>query len=173
MTEQEIAELQANITNRRWRTVSTSLESLSRRKLDGALLPVLMPLLTVTDYAIYKTAILTIGKMRNPPAEAFDAVLNAWQSTWLGNCPQCTDYALKTLLALAPQDPRIIDEIERCLPVDNYQVHKDCAAALMKIDSPAARRVLERFESYLPRQYTEKLMVDLLGKIRAHLEANP
>jgi hypothetical protein len=171
MTENEIAELQDLTTNRRWRAVSAIVESLSRRKIDGSLFPVFALLLTIKDYVIYKDAIAIVGKMRNPPVGAFDAVLNAWQSTWLGNCPQCTDYALKALLALDPMNPKIIEEIERCLPVDNYQVHKECAAALMKIDSAAARQVLEKFESYLPRQYTEKLMIDLLGKIRAHLEA--
>ncbi|MCO6455203.1 MAG: hypothetical protein J5I93_07875 [Pirellulaceae bacterium] len=171
MTEQEVAELQSHVASRRWRSVAGIVEPLSRRKLDGALFPVFEPLLAVKDYVIYKTVIQLVGKMRNPPAAAFDAVLNTWQTTWLFDCPQCTDYALKSLLTLDPQNPRIVDEIARCLTVDNYQVHKDCAAALMKIDSPAARRVLEQFESYLPRQYTEKLMVDLLAKIRAHLEA--
>lgn len=39
------------------------------------------------------------------------------------------------------------------------------------IDNEQARQVLGSFESYLPRQYTEKLMVDLLGKIRDFLAA--
>jgi hypothetical protein len=169
MTESEIAELQDHTANRRWKAVSAIVERLSRRKLDGSLFPVLAPLLTVKDYVIYKDAIAVVGKMRNPPAQAFDAVLHAWQATWLGDCPQCTDYALKSLLALDAANPKIIDEIIRCLAVDNYQVHKECAAALMKIDNAAAREVLENFAFYLPRQYSEKLMVDLLAKIRTHL----
>jgi hypothetical protein len=169
MTETEITELKDLTTNRRWRAVSALVEPLSRRKIDGSLFPLFAPLLTVKDYVIYKSAIAIVGKMRNPPDAAFGAVLNAWQSTWLGDCPQCTDYALKALLTLDPSNSKIIEEIERCLAVDNYQVHKECAAALMKVNSPAARRVLANFESYLPREYTEKLMIDLLGKIRAHV----
>ena len=169
MTDQEIAELTELIEKRRWRTVDDKLRPLARRKLDGALLPVFLPLLVVKEYAIYKQAIGIVGKMRQPPPAAFDAVLSAWQSTWTGSCPQCTSEALQALRAIDRDDPRIIDEIERCLAVDNYQVHKDCALALMAIDNERARRVLVNFESYLPRQYSEKLMVDLLARIRDHL----
>ncbi|MCX5724634.1 MAG: hypothetical protein NTX84_09005 [Nitrospirae bacterium] len=171
MNESEIAELQDLIAKRRWSDVSRIVERLSRRKLNGSLFPVFLPLLTVKDYVIYKYAIMVVGKMRQPPADAFDAVLAAWRSTWLGGCPQCTIEALQALQQLDRTDPRIIDEITRCLAVDNYQVHKTCAAALMSINNESARQVLQDFETYLPRQYTEKLMVDLLAKIRDHLAA--
>ncbi len=173
MTENEIAQLQDLTEKRRWRDVARILEPQVRRKLNGALFPVFLPLLTVKEYAIYKNAITIVGKMRTPPTAAFDAILSAWQSTWSGPCPQCTDEALKALLALDPTNPSIVDEIKRCLAVDNYQIHKACATALMSMHSAEARHVLERFESYLPRQYTEKLMVDLLEKIRDHLAAKP
>jgi|GEM_PF-6763997 len=173
MTEQDIADLRELTEKRRWRTVDDKLRPLARRKLDGVLLPVFLPLLVVKDYAIYKQTIDIVGKMRQPPPSAFDAVLSAWQSTWLMSCPQCTTEALRALLAIDRTDPRIIDEIERCLAVDNYQVHKACALALMQINNDRARRVLENFESYLPRQYWEKLMVDLMAKIRAHLAQPP
>ena len=171
MTQNEVAELERLIENRRWREVDQIVRPLVRRKLDGSLFPVFLPLLTVKEYVIYKHAITIAGKMRNPPAAAFDAILGAWQSTWLGACPQCTDEALKSLVALDPLNPGIIAEIKRCLAVDNYQIHKACATALMSIGSAEARQVLERFESFLPRRYTEKLMVDLLAKIRDHLTA--
>ena len=171
MTESETAELQELTDKRRWRDVARIVEPLSRRKLDGSLFPAFEPLLVVKDYVIYKSVIRLVGKMRRPPAAAFDAVLAAWQSTWTGACPQCTDEALAALLALDRENPRIIDEIIRCLAVDNYQVHRACAAALMSIGNERARQVLERFESYLPRQYTEQLMVDLLAKIRDYLAA--
>ena len=74
-------------------------------------------------------------------------------------------------MELDRHDPRIIEEIKRCLSVDKYQVNKACAAALMNIDNEKARQVLATFESYLPRQYTEQLMIDLLAKIRNHLAA--
>ena len=169
MTETQIAELRELTENRRWRDVARIVEPLARCKLEGSLFPVFLPLLTVKEYVIYKSAITVVGKMRQPPAEAFDAILSAWQSTWIGACPQCTNEALKALLALDRTNPRLLDEIKRCLAVDNYQVHKSCAAALMAIDSEEARHVLQNFESYLPRQYTEKLMLDLLEKIRAHV----
>jgi len=171
MTDSEIAELQDLTERRRWSEVSRIVEPLARRKLDGSLFPVISPLLVVTDYVIYKYAIMVVGKMRQPPAAAFDAVLAAWQSTWVGDCPQCSIEALNALLQLDRSDPRIIDEITRCLAVDNYQVHKTCVGALMAIDNERARAILADFESYLPRQYTEQLMVALLAKIRAHLTA--
>lgn len=169
MTGAELSNLQELTAQRRWRDVSRLIEALARRKLDAPVLPVVRPLLTVKDYVIYKYAITLVGKLRNPPPEAFEAVLDAWQATWLNGCPQCTDEALGALLALDRTDPRLITEIERCLAVDNYQVHKACATALMAINSPEARRVLEEFPMRLPRPYTEKLMVDLLGKIRTFL----
>jgi hypothetical protein len=52
-------------------------------------------------------------------------------------------------------------------------VHKECAAALPAIDTDEARQILADFESYLTRPYTEKLMVDLLAKIRRHLASAP
>lgn len=173
MTAAEIAELQNLTQNRRWKDVARIIEPLSRRKLDGSLFPHLLPLLTVTDYAIYKYAITAVGKMKKPPREAFDAVLSAWQSTWIGDCPQCTSEALKALQVLDPASPRLIQEIERCLAVDNYQVHKACAEALMSINTAAARQVLSKFETYLPRQYTEKVMIDLLERIRNHVASAP
>lgn len=169
MTENEVAELQSLTAKRCWRDVDRIVRPQVRRKLDGSLFPVFLPLLTVKEYVIYKHAITIVGKMRNPPAAAFDAILSAWQSTWTGPCPQCTDEALKALLVLDRMNPKIIDEIKRCLGVDNYQVHKACATSLMSIDNAEARQVLEQFESFLPRRYSEKLMVDLLGKIRVHL----
>lgn len=169
MTENEVAELRELTEKRRWRDVARIVEPQARRKLDGSLFPAFLPLLTVKEYVIYKSAITIVGKMRQPPAAAFDAVLDAWQSTWVGGCPQCSDEALKALLALDRTNPRIIEEIKRCLAVDNYQVHKACAAALMSINNEEARQVLESFETYLPRRYTEKPMVELLGKIRDHL----
>lgn len=169
MTENELAELQKLTAERRWREVARVVEPLVRRRLDGGLFPAFEPLLTIKDQAIYKSAITIVGKMREAPTEAFDAVLSAWQSTWLGNCPQCTREALPALVALDRTNPRILDEIKRCLAVDNYQVQKECAAALMAIDTDEARQILADFESYLPRQYTEKLVVDLLAKIRNHL----
>lgn len=172
MTDIEAAQLRELTENRHWGAVARIVESQSRRKLDGSLFPLFEPLLVVTDYIIYKYAIMVVGKMRQPPARAFDAVLHAWRLTWLGGCPQCsTIEALNALLALALNDPRIIDEITRCLAVDNHQVHKSCAAALMSIDNEPARQVLRNFQSYLPRPYTEKLMIDLLAKIGDHLAA--
>ena len=171
MTDTEIAELREATGKHRWLEVSKIVERSARRKLDGSLFPLFQPLLTVKSYVIYKYAIIAVGKMRQPPAEAVDAVLAAWQSTWLGDCPQCTIEALNALVVLDRTDPRIIDEITRCLAVDNYQVHKACATALMSINDERARRVLGDFGSYLPRRYTEKLMVDLLEKIRGHLAA--
>jgi hypothetical protein len=169
MDDSEVAELRELTKKRRWYDVAGIVEPLVRRKLDGSLFSVFLPLLTVKEYVIYKSAITIVGKMRSPPAPAFDAILNAWQSTWLGSCPQCTREALKALLAIDPTNPAIIKEIKRCLAVDNYQVQKACASALMSINNREARQVLETFESYLPRQYTEKLMVDLLEIIRDHL----
>lgn len=169
MTDADLATLKDLTDKRRWRDVSRIVEPLARRKLDGALFPAFQPLLTVKEYVVYKYAITIVGKMRNPPAAAFDAVLSAWQSTWVGDCPQCTEEALGALLALNRTDPRIIEEVQRCLAVDNYQVHKACASALMAINTPEARQVLAQFPACLPRQYTEKLMVDLLEKIRTFL----
>lgn len=170
MTESETSELHAAIAQRHWRRVSAIVEKQQRRRLDGALFPLFAPLLKVKDHVIYKYAITIVGKMRNPPAEAFDAVLNAWRDTWIGSCPQCSGEALSALISIDALNPQIISEIERCLSVDNFQVQKECAQALMKINSPEARRVLQNFESYLPRSYTEKLMHDLLAKVRAHVQ---
>jgi hypothetical protein len=171
MTESEIAALRELTEKQSWRKVIDIVEPLARRRLEGSLYPLFEPLLIVQQYVIYKYAITVVGKMRQPPAAAFDAVLAAWQSTWIGNCPQCTIEALNALLKLDQTDPRIIDEITRCLAVDNYQVHKACATALMSINDERSRQVLRDFESYLPRHYTERLMLDLLEKIRAHLAA--
>ena len=169
MTETELAELQKQTAERRWREVARVVEPLVRRRLEGGLFPAFGPLLTVKEQAIYKTTITIVGKMREAPPEAFDAVLSAWQSTWLGACPQCTREALPALVALDRTNPQILAEIKRCLAVDNYQVQKECADALMTINTDEARQILADFESYLPRQYTEKLVVDLLAKIRSHL----
>jgi hypothetical protein len=173
MTETELARLQELTAQRRWREVARMAEPLVRRRLDGGLFPAFGPLLTIKDQAIYKTAITIVGKMREAPPEAFDAVLSAWQSTWVGACPQCSREAMTALVALDRTNPRILDEIKRCLAVDNYQVQKECATALMAIDTGEARQILANFESYLPRQYTEKLVVDLLAKIRSHLASGP
>ncbi|MBM79878.1 MAG: hypothetical protein CMJ78_04710 [Planctomycetaceae bacterium] len=167
MTETEIEQLQQHTEKRQWRDVSTMIEKHQRRKLDGSVFEVLEPLLTVTEYAIFKTAINMVGKLKNPPAPAFSAVLNAWQNTWTFGCPQCTPEALKALLSLDANNSAIVTEIKRCLEIDNYQIHKACADALLKIDTTEARQVLQDFESFLPRAYTEKVMVDLLAKIRA------
>jgi hypothetical protein len=169
MNDAEIAELRELIEQRRWRDVSRIVEPLARRKVSGELFPVISTLVTVKQYVIDKYAITIIGKMRDPPPEAFDVVMNGWRSTWTGDCPQCTKEALKALVALDPTNLQIIDEIKRCVAVDNYQVQKESALALMSINSEEARQVLEEFESYLPRQYWEKLVVDLLQKIRDHL----
>jgi hypothetical protein len=169
MTENEVAQLQDLTEKRRWRDVDRMVQPQVRRKLDGSLFAVFLPLLTVKEYVVYKSAIAIVGKMRNPPPAAFDAILGAWQSTWTGSCPQCTIEALKALLALDSTNPRILEEIKHCLGVDNYQVHKACAAALMSIDNAEARQVLEQFEHYLPRPYHENLMIDLFAKIRDHL----
>lgn len=169
MNEDEKESLSALIEKRSWRQVSTFTEKFVRRKIDGAHFALFQPLLVVKEYSIYKDVMLIVAKMKNPPAEAFDAVLSAWQSTWLGGCPQCGDVALRALLAINSEDPRILTEIEKCLSVDNYQVQKECALALMKIDSVAAREILGDFESYLPRKYTEKLVVNLLEKIERFL----
>jgi hypothetical protein len=171
MDEQQINELSELTAQRRWNQVSEIVQKLVRRKLDGDLFRLFAPLLCVKEYVIYKYAIGIVGKMKKPPTEAFDAVLAAWQNTWTHHCPQCTDEALKALLALQPDNPRIINEVERCLTIDNYQVQKDCATALMKIDSPRAREVLANFETYMPREYTEKLMLALFEKIRAFLHS--
>lgn len=173
MTDTELAKLHELTAERRWREVARVVEPLVRRRLEGGLFPTFQPLLTVKEYVICKTAIAIVGKMRGAPAEAFDAVLSAWQSTWLGDCPQCTREALSALVALDRTNPRILAEIKKCLAVDNYQVQKECAAALMAIDTDEARQILADFESYLPRQYTEKLVVDLLAKIRSYLASAP
>lgn len=169
MNDSDIEQLRELVPKRRWRSVSTIVERYTRRRIEGSHFSDLRPLLQVKEYSIYKDVMSIVAKMRNPPDEAFDAVLHAWQATWLGDCPQCTDYALKALLNLDRNDPRIISEIERCLRVDNYQVQKECAHALMKIDSKKARTVLADFESHLPRRYEEKLVVNLIEKIRQHL----
>jgi hypothetical protein len=91
----------------------------------------------------------------------------------LREVPQYFSEAIASAVRIDPTDSRLPDVAAHALTIDNYQLQKSAVEALIAIDSPASREILQTIRQRLPREYTEQLVVKLLQRVDAYLEKEP
>ena len=172
----EATELQdivsAIIANRRHNSLRPHelVDAIHRRRFPGNYFPILAPLLEIKNGVTYKYAIDIVGKLKNPPAAASDAIESAWESSWEHDVPQACSEAFRALIRIGGNDVRLLRMINKSMTVDNYDIHKECALALMKIEQ--GREILENWSDTTAGRCNCHLHKKLAKKICDHLKTD-
>lgn len=145
------------------------LESIHRRRFPADCLPILEPLLHITDGATYKYAIDVVGRLKGTSQEASDAIEAAWERSWQHGVPQACEQAFRALLRIGDNDERLLAMINRAMEIDNYGIHKECAETLMKINGGEA--LLGNWSETIPGKCDCHLHKKLAAKVAKHIKA--
>ena len=170
----DLAELQnvvdAILANRRMGDLGPYelLESIHRKRFSAEALPIIAPLLHITEGATYKYAIDMVGKLKGASHEASEAVEAAWERSWQHGVPQACIEAFRALLRIGDNDDRLLAMITRAMEVDNYGIHKECAETLMKISGSKA--FLANWDDTIPGKCDCHLHKKLAEKVAKHLK---
>ncbi len=143
--------------------------SIHRKVFPASYLPALAPLLCIKDDAACKYAIDIIGRMKGASEDASIAITLAWENSWEHGIPQACVEAFRALIRIGNNDHRLLAMTARALQVDNYQVHKECANALVKIDS--GDHVLASWSDTIPGKCNCHLHKKLATKIAAYVKS--
>ncbi|MCC9602285.1 hypothetical protein LOC67_17155 [Stieleria sp. JC731] len=171
----EASELQAIVSaiveKRRYKGLRTHelVDSIHRKRFPAEYLPILEPLLDIKDGAVFKYAIDIVGRLKNPSQAASEAVESAWERSWQHGVPQACTEAFRALIRIGGEDQRLLRMVDKAMAVDNYDVHKQCAMTLMKVDGGNA--VLEKWSETVAGQCGCHLHTKLAEKIVCHLQA--
>lgn len=149
-------------------------QALKRKSLGSAWWPALRELMRSKQYgfAIPRCAILAAGKLKEPPPEVIEELLAAASPGYQGEVPQYFSEAAESAVKIAPTDRRLPGVLAHGLTIDNYQLQKSAMEALMAINSPESRAILQTVRQRLPRAYTERLVLKLLDRVDAFLDEN-
>lgn len=142
--------------------------SIHRKKFPASYLPIVEPLLHITEGATFKYAIDIVGKMKGAGEEASAAVEAAWERTWKFDVPQACEEAFRALLRIGNNDDRLLRMANKAVKVDNYGIHKECANVFMKIKG--GRDVLLNWKDTVRGQCDCHLHRKLAAKILDHVK---
>lgn len=145
----------------------SAIEALARRSLPAKWWPELRDLMRSKKLGLAgpRYAIVAVGKLKEPPPEAMDELIAAASPGYQGEVPQYFSEAAVALVRIDPQDERLPQVFAHALTIDNYQLQKSAVEGLMKVNSEQCRAVLATIRDYLPRDYTEQLMIKLLNRV--------
>jgi HEAT repeat protein len=133
-------------------------------------------LLSHEDATIGRIAAGALGKIGPEASGASDCLVGALSSHVAFGLPQLYCEAMKTLLKIVPDDPRLIGELRRGLGFGNYGYQKTAVEGLARIGTEEAFDVLRHLYDHLPSTYISPPLERLIDKLKAafaELEIQP
>jgi len=141
--------LVAQLSSADYPTRSDASAALARVKPRLQDLPALKKAFRDPHKGIACSSVLAVAKIQPPDPKVTDALVAAATGHWECGCPQLFPEAIRALVKLAPDDPRVLAAIHKALSANNHVIRKHAIVALQKLGSPSALKTLRNLDKHL------------------------